>query len=117
MKQLLLSIIILTFALAAMALAFGAVYPKFNAENAAEIPTSFGGLLFMMSATALIGIVIAFEAWPVYNALTTLTRNRPLETDQFISLAIGLGSAFALAATVIAVSLRVAVRRIEAIEP
>jgi ABC-2 type transport system permease protein len=113
----LVTITMLTFAISAMALAYGAVYPKFNAENAAEVPTSFGGLLFMMSATAFIGIVIALEAWPVYNALITLTRNRPLESDQYISLAFGLGSAFLLAATVMAVSLRVAVRRIEAIEP
>lgn len=47
----------LVFPLAAMALAFGAVYPRFDTENAAQIPTSFGGLLYMMSAVVLIGAV------------------------------------------------------------
>jgi ABC-2 type transport system permease protein len=111
------TVVVMTFALAAMALAFGAVYPKFNAENAAEVPTSFGGLLFMMSAIAFIGIVIALEAWPVYSVLLSGLRGRALNRDQLIALALGVGIAFLLALLTIFLSLRTAVRRIEAIEP
>jgi len=45
----------LTFAIAALALGFGALYPQFETENAAQIPTSFGGLVFMMATIALLG--------------------------------------------------------------
>ena len=55
-----------TLAMTALALGFGALYPNFETENAAEIPTSFGGLLFMMSAVGYLAVVILLEAWPVY---------------------------------------------------
>jgi ABC-2 type transport system permease protein len=41
------TIVLLTVAISAMALGFGALYPQFETENAAQIPTSFGGLVFM----------------------------------------------------------------------
>jgi ABC-2 type transport system permease protein len=47
----------LVFPLTAMALTFGTFYPQYDAENAAQIPTSFGGLLFMLSAIVLIAFV------------------------------------------------------------
>ncbi len=55
-----------TFALTALALGFGALYPNYETENVAEIPTSFGGLLFMMSAVTYLAGVVVLEAWPVY---------------------------------------------------
>ena len=51
------AIVALVFPLTALALAFGTFYPRFDSENAAQIPTSFGGLLFMMTAIVLIGVV------------------------------------------------------------
>src|SRR6266516_2433399 len=44
----------LTLAISAMALTFGTLYPQFETENAAQIPTSFGGLVFMMATIALL---------------------------------------------------------------
>jgi len=110
------TIVLLTFALTAMALGFGAVYPKFNSENAADVPTSFGGLLFMMSATAFIGVIIILEAWPVYALLSAQLQGRPLGVEEIGAVVVGLGAATAVAATLIIVPLRIAVRRIEAIE-
>jgi ABC-2 type transport system permease protein len=51
------AIALLVFPLTAMALSYGAFYPQYDAENAAQIPTSFGGLLFMLSAIGLIAAV------------------------------------------------------------
>lgn len=59
----------LTFAISALALAFGAVYPQFDTENAAQIPTSFGGLVCMMSITGLLVLIIVIEAGPVAGVL------------------------------------------------
>lgn len=64
------TMVAITFALTAMALAFGAVYPNYETENAAEIPTSFGGLLFMMTAASYLTLVVVLEAWPVYRFLS-----------------------------------------------
>lgn len=53
----LLAIVALVFPLTALALAYGTYYPRFDSENAAQIPTSYGGLLFMVTAIVLIGVV------------------------------------------------------------
>lgn len=58
------AIIALVFPLTALALAFGTFSPRFDTENAAQIPTSFGGLLFMMSGIVLIGVVAYFTGRP-----------------------------------------------------
>ena len=63
------TITLLTFGIAGLALGFGALFPRFETENAAQIPTSFGGLLLMMSAVVLIGAVVIVEAWPIYRRL------------------------------------------------
>ncbi len=47
----------LVFPLTALALTFGAYFPQYDSENAAQIPTSFGGLVFMLSAIGLIAVV------------------------------------------------------------
>ena len=54
----------MTFALAGLAIGFGTLFPQFETENAAQIPTSFGGLVFMMASVALIGGVVVLEARP-----------------------------------------------------
>lgn len=54
----------LVFPLTAMALAFGTFYPQFDTENAAQIPTSLGGLLFMMSGVTLIALVAYLTGRP-----------------------------------------------------
>ena len=48
----------LTLAISALALTFGTLYPQFETENAAQIPTSFGGLVFMMTTIALLAGVL-----------------------------------------------------------
>jgi ABC-2 type transport system permease protein len=58
------SIVGLVFPLTALALTFGTFYPQFDSENAAQIPTSFGGLLFMMSGIVLIGVVAFLTGRP-----------------------------------------------------
>jgi hypothetical protein len=50
------------FAIGALALGFGALYPQFETQSAAQIPTSFGGLVYMMAMIALLGWVI-FLLW------------------------------------------------------
>jgi len=64
-----LSIITIVFivpAVVALGIGLGAAYPDFNAENAAQAITSFGGLIFMMLAAVFITVIIALEAGPVY---------------------------------------------------
>lgn len=67
----LLTVTALTLAFAGQALAWGAAYPKFEAANAAQIPTSVGGLLFMFGALANLGVVVGLQVWAMRGYLET----------------------------------------------
>lgn len=107
---------LMTFAIASLALGFGAVFPRFDTENAAQIPTGFGGLLFMMVATAYLAGVIVLEAWPVYGFLYARARGFPLDGARLTALALGLAPPLLLSAAAIVLPLRVAVRRVALLE-
>jgi ABC-2 type transport system permease protein len=113
----LVTITVMTFALAALALGFGAMFPKFDTENAAEIPTGFGGLLFMMTAIGYLAAVVVLEARPVYVILEAQARGHSIDASHWSGLAVGLGLATLISLAAIALPLRTAVRRIEALEP
>lgn len=108
------TIVLLTLAIGALALGFGALYPQFETENAAQIPTSFGGLVFMMATIALLAIVIIIEAVPVYAYLQAVYRGRPVHVGIEMIGAFGLVVLICGAATFI--SLRIGLKRMEAFE-
>ena len=109
------TIVFYTLATAALALSFGALYPQFATENAAQIPTGFGGLVYMMSSLSLLAAIIMIEAGPVMAYL---------RTDRYGETIVGtIPQLFAagfmivagcLAATIL--PLRLALRRIEMME-
>ncbi len=107
------TITMLTFAIAGLALGFGAMFPKFNTENAAQIPTSFGGLVLMMTSVVLIGIVIVLEARPVYQFVGA----RMLHADPDPSaLWIGFGGATLVCLAATFIPIRIAVKRMKELE-
>jgi ABC-2 type transport system permease protein len=108
------TMLFLTLAIAAMALGFGALYPQFETENAAQIPTSFGGLVFMMATIGLLAVVIVVEAVPVYRYIRAASAGLPVEIDAPMVGAFALVAAVCVMATVI--PLRVGLRRMEQFE-
>lgn len=48
--------------LSAMGVGFGALFPRFELENVAQIQTSPGGLMFMVTALFYVGATLALEA-------------------------------------------------------
>ncbi|HET7621661.1 MAG TPA: hypothetical protein VFK39_07160 [Gemmatimonadaceae bacterium] len=107
------SIVVLTFALASMALGLGAVFPRYESENAAQIPTSFGGLVFMLTSVVLVAGVVLLEARPVYSYLRARTFGEPIAASEMV---VGFVLAFLLCAVATAVPLRVALRKLNALE-
>ncbi|HYT05767.1 MAG TPA: hypothetical protein VEM13_12905 [Gemmatimonadales bacterium] len=104
----------LTFAVSAMALGFGALYPQFETENAAQIPTSFGGLVFMMATIALLALVI-FVLWQaVYSYVRAVYEGQPVVVTWWMVLCFGVAAGLCAAATVI--PLRVGLKRMEGFE-
>lgn len=108
-----MTITLMTLALCGMALGFGTLFPQFETENAAQIPTSFGGLLFMIASVGLIAGVITLEARPVYGYLSARLYNTQTDPTEMI---IGFGLAAALCVAVTIVPIGIAKRRLEAVE-
>jgi ABC-2 type transport system permease protein len=108
-----MTIAFMTLALCAMALGFGTLFPQFETENAAQIPTSFGGLVFMIASVGLISGVIVLEARPVYGYLSAQFYHTPTSPSEMF---IGFGLAVALCVTATVVPIAIALRRLEAVE-
>jgi ABC-2 type transport system permease protein len=108
-----MTITFMTLALCGMALGFGTLFPQFETENAAQIPTSFGGMIFMISAIGLIAAVIVLEARPVYGYLSARFYGTPTSTTEMI---VGFGAAALLCVAATVVPIGIAQRRLEAVE-
>jgi ABC-2 type transport system permease protein len=108
-----MTIALMTLALCGLALGFGTLFPQFETENAAQIPTSFGGLLFMMASIGLIAGVVVLEARPVYGYLSARFYGTKADATEMI-IGFGLAALLCIAATIIPIG--IAKRRLEATE-
>jgi ABC-2 type transport system permease protein len=106
--------IVFTLAASALALSFGAFYPRFDTENAAQIPTSFGGLVYMMASVTLLALVIILEAPAVAAQLWAEQRGDVVAWDPWV--AVSLAGASALCITAMLLSLRLALGRVQRLE-
>jgi len=108
-----MTITMMTFALCGMALGFGTLFPQYETENAAQIPTSFGGLVFMITSVGLIAGVITLEARPVYSYLSARLYGTPTSMGEMV-FGFGMATLLCVAATLIPIG--IAKRRLEAVE-
>jgi ABC-2 type transport system permease protein len=108
------TIVLYTLAVSALALTFGVFYPQFGTENAAQIPTSFGGVVYMMASLSLLAVVIMIEAVPVTGYLRAWQRGEPpVVTVELVAAGVAV-VVILLGATII--PLRLGARRIEQME-
>jgi ABC-2 type transport system permease protein len=105
-----LSITFMTLAIAGLAIGFGTFFPQFETENAAQIPTSFGGLVFMMSSVALIGVVVILEARPVYTYLSAQAYGTASDT---VGMVVGFGLSALICAVATLAPIEAALRKME----
>jgi hypothetical protein len=57
-----LTVFLMAVTLTGMAVGFGSLFPKFFVENVAQIQTSPGGLLFMVTALFYVALTLSLEA-------------------------------------------------------
>jgi len=103
-----------TLAVGALALGMGVLFPQFDSENAAQIPTSFGGLVFMMAAVSLLTLIIVIEAVPVAEQLRAWQTGA--QTGAPASLLLSLAAVFTICALVTVLPLQLALRRLASLE-
>ncbi|MFI5245395.1 MAG: hypothetical protein ACHQQR_09245, partial [Gemmatimonadales bacterium] len=107
------TIAMMTFAISGLAIGFGTMFPQFETENAAQIPTSFGGLLFMMASVAMIGAVVVLEARPVFGFLSSRLYGSKPELPEMV---LGFSAALLLCVLATIVPIRVALAQLEGVE-
>jgi ABC-2 type transport system permease protein len=104
---------LMTFGIVAIGVGLGALYPNFSFDNAAEIPTSFGGAVCMIFSVGFIALAVMVEAWPIY-AMTMRTLYRGKMTAPELSLiAPSLLIVLALTMTAVVLSLRLGLKNLE----
>lgn len=108
-----MTITMMTFAISGLAIGFGTLYPRFETENAAQIPTSFGGLLFMMASIVVIGVVITLEARPVFSYLASVSFGAERDPREMY-WGFGVSGLVCLFATL--APIRLAMKRLEQLE-
>ena len=97
----LVTIVALTLAIGALALGYGTLYPQFETENAAQIPTSFGGLVFMMTTIALLAVVIGGLSQIVYPYVRSVYEGHPVVVTPRMIMSTVAVALVCVAATVI----------------
>jgi len=68
----------LVAAIVSLGLAFGAAYPRLDTQNAAQIATGFGAILYMVVCLGVIALVCVLEAWPVTRLYWTSNAAMPV---------------------------------------
>ncbi|MDR3153122.1 MAG: hypothetical protein LBW85_02340 [Deltaproteobacteria bacterium] len=61
--------LLLTPGLCALGVGLGSRFPRFDTENLAQVPTGYGGLIFMVSSSLSLLCIIGLSAWPVVRYL------------------------------------------------
>jgi len=110
----LVTMVTFTLAASALALSFGAFYPRFDTENAAQIPTSFGGLVYMMASVTLLALVIMLEAPTVTAQIRAEQGGVDAAWDLWMIVPLGAAAVLCVAATLL--SLRLALTRVQRLE-
>lgn len=112
-----LTLFCMIFGIVALGLAVGAAYPKFDADNAAQVAAGVGGLVYMILCMSFIGAVVVLEAWPVYAWFMSRLHETPLSSLAQTGVAASLATAAALTLAVFLFSVRYGIRRLGTIEP
>ena len=108
------TILLYTLAVCSLALTFGVFYPQFGTENAAQIPTSFGGVVYMMASLSLLALVIMLLAPPVATQLRAHHNGAEFEVTMRMLVIAGSVAAILIGATIL--PLRLSVQRIQRME-
>jgi ABC-2 type transport system permease protein len=100
------TIFCLTPAVIAMGIGMGAAFPDFASENPAQSVTSFGGMLFMMLSSVLIGVVVLLEAGPVYRLFMAGFKGKPVTFWLWSWSVAAFSGALALCFAAVVISMR-----------
>ena len=96
----------ITAGVTAIAVGIGALYPNFGFENAAQVPTSFGGAVCMICSLAFVAAAVTIQASPMYLLAMRGLRTRTEQVPELATLAPALIAVLVLTVVAVLVPLR-----------
>jgi ABC-2 type transport system permease protein len=110
------AVVCMTFALVGLAAGMGAMFPRFRAENVAQVAGSYGGVAFMIVAVLFILVELVLLAWPASIYLWHQFRGLSMAPSRQLAMSLAFGLAFGLCVAVFWWPMRRGVRALEALE-
>ncbi|HEX9022096.1 MAG TPA: hypothetical protein VF903_12640 [Nitrospirota bacterium] len=107
------TVFLMTFGITALGVGLGAVFPRFKYENAAQIPTGFGGIVYMLATMMFIGVVLALEAWPVYRIFSVLATGSAITAAGWASIVAPFAVAAAVNIAVVIIPMKIGLERLK----
>jgi ABC-2 type transport system permease protein len=104
------------FAIIAMAIGFGAIYPKFKYENISQVATGFGGLMYMISSVIFMAVIILIEALPVRLFFFAEISGAPMTGFQWLWIILAFLSVFLIICFTIYKSMNLGLKALEGYE-
>jgi ABC-2 type transport system permease protein len=104
------TLLLVVAAIVSLGLAFGAAYPRFDTQNPAQIATSFGALVYMVTSLGLITAVVLLEAWPVSRLFWRRLGQAPLGAGEMTLIAAAFAAVALVTATTWGVARRAGIR-------
>ncbi len=107
------TVFLMTFGITALGVGLGAVFPRFRYENVAQIPTGFGGIVYMLITMLFIGAVVVLEAWPVFRIFSSLTFGRTLSVGSWAFIGVSFILVLGVNGAALILPMRIGLRRLE----
>jgi ABC-2 type transport system permease protein len=106
----------MTVGITSLGMGCGARFPRFNAENVAQVATGFGGMFYMILAMVFIALVVMLEARPVYLFFMAQFRGIPLYGWELAEMWALLAAAVLLNVLVAIIPMRLGLKHLSRLE-
>jgi ABC-2 type transport system permease protein len=106
----------MTVGITSLGIGCGARFPRFNAENVAQVATGFGGMFYMILAMVFIALVVMLEARPVYLFFMAQFRGIPLNGWELAEMWALLAAAVLLNVLVAVLPMRLGLKSLSSLE-
>jgi ABC-2 type transport system permease protein len=106
------TVFFMTFGIVALGVGLGAVYPRFKVENAAQVVSGFGGVIYMILSMVFVGAVVILEAWPVYIIFMAELNNQALSLFEWAGVFFSFSGVAVLNGAAVIIPMRLGLKKI-----
>lgn len=106
------TVFMMTFGITSLGIGLGAVFPRFRHENVAQIPTGFGGIVYMLVTMIFIGVVVTLEAWPVYRIFMAQIAGSALPPSGWARIILSFGLVLVINALALFLPVKIGLKRL-----